>query len=181
MYFVVNTTASPSREEKIKQKAATFRFVSIFVPFIAPQVYLHAMVRDAHGRKMSKSLGNIINPVDVIQGIGLEDLHKTLLGGNIDPREVEKAKQGQKQDYPNGIPECGTDALRFALCAYTAQGWWKVAPLIVLIRLVSLGFFSRRSGYQSRRAPRPGLSLLLQQAVERHQVRHDVPGQGLQT
>ncbi len=141
MYFVVNTTASPSREEKIKQKAATFRFVSIFVPFIAPQVYLHAMVRDAHGRKMSKSLGNIINPVDVIQGIGLEDLHKTLLGGNIDPREVEKAKQGQKQDYPNGIPECGTDALRFALCAYTAQGWWKVAPLIVLIRLVSLVFF----------------------------------------
>lgn len=41
---------------------------------------------------------------------------------NLDPREIEKAKEGQKRDYPQGIPECGTDALRFALCAYTAQG-----------------------------------------------------------
>ena len=80
------------------------------------------MVRDAHGRKMSKSLGNIIDPLDVINGISLEGLHETLMTGNIDPKEVEKAKLGQKQDYPNGIPECGTDALRFALCAYTAQG-----------------------------------------------------------
>merc|ERR1719435_856142 len=85
-------------------------------------VFLHAMVRDAHGRKMSKSLGNTINPLDVIFGVSLEELHKTLEGGNLDPREVEKAKAGQKQDYPNGIPECGTDALRFGLCAYTAQG-----------------------------------------------------------
>ena len=45
-----------------------------------------------------------------------------LIAGNLDPKEVEKAKLGQAQDYPNGIPECGTDALRFALCAYTAQG-----------------------------------------------------------
>lgn len=86
------------------------------------EVYLHAMVRDAHGRKMSKSLGNMIDPLDVIRGITLEDLHETLTKGNLDPKEVEKAKQGQKQDYPNGIPECGTDALRFALCAYTGQG-----------------------------------------------------------
>merc|ERR1719238_1863841 len=71
---------------------------------------------------MSKSLGNIIDPLDVINGICLEDLHKTLLAGNLDPKEVEKAKLGQSQDYPNGIPECGTDAMRFALCAYTAQG-----------------------------------------------------------
>jgi len=85
-------------------------------------VFLHAMVRDAHGRKMSKSLGNTIDPMDVIKGISLEDLHKSLVGSNLDPRELEKAKAGQKQDYPNGIPECGTDALRFALCAYTAQG-----------------------------------------------------------
>merc|ERR1719228_1112336 len=85
-------------------------------------VFLHAMVRDAHGRKMSKSLGNTINPADVICGISLEELHKTLEGGNLDPKEVEKAKSGQRQDYPSGIPECGTDALRFGLCAYTAQG-----------------------------------------------------------
>jgi len=86
------------------------------------EVFLHAMVRDSHGRKMSKSLGNIIDPLNVINGICLEDLHKTLLTGNLDPKEVEKAQLGQSQDYPNGIPECGTDALRFALCAYTAQG-----------------------------------------------------------
>lgn len=80
------------------------------------EVYLHPIVRDAHGRKMSKSLGNVIDPMDVITGISLEDLHKQLLEGNLDAKEIEKAKQGQKQDYPDGIPECGTDALRFALC-----------------------------------------------------------------
>uniref|UniRef100_A0A673C4P6 Valine--tRNA ligase n=1 Tax=Sphaeramia orbicularis TaxID=375764 RepID=A0A673C4P6_9TELE len=86
------------------------------------EVYLHAVVRDAHGRKMSKSLGNVIDPLDVITGISLEGLHAQLSDSNLDPVEVEKAKQGQKSDYPNGIPECGTDALRFALCAYTSQG-----------------------------------------------------------
>ncbi|XP_042234807.1 valine--tRNA ligase-like [Homarus americanus] len=87
------------------------------------QVYLHAMVRDAHGRKMSKSLGNVIDPMDVINGITLQDLNKQLdENSNLDPREIAKAKEGQKHDYPQGIPECGTDALRFALCAYTAQG-----------------------------------------------------------
>jgi len=85
-------------------------------------VYLHAMVRDAHGRKMSKSLGNVIDPLDVINGIGIEDLLKQLENSNLDPKEVAKAQQGQKEDYPTGIPECGTDALRFALCQYTAQG-----------------------------------------------------------
>ncbi|XP_030640366.1 valine--tRNA ligase [Chanos chanos] len=86
------------------------------------EVYLHAVVRDAHGRKMSKSLGNVIDPLDVITGISLEGLHAQLQDSNLDPVEIEKAKQGQKSDYPSGIPECGTDALRFALCAYTSQG-----------------------------------------------------------
>ncbi|XP_072317796.1 valine--tRNA ligase [Eucyclogobius newberryi] len=86
------------------------------------EVYLHAVVRDAHGRKMSKSLGNVIDPLDVITGISLEGLHAQLTDSNLDPVEVEKAVQGQKADYPSGIPECGTDALRFALCAYTSQG-----------------------------------------------------------
>lgn len=86
------------------------------------QVLLHAMVRDAHGRKMSKSLGNVVDPIDVTEGIRLEDMHKKLLSGNLDPAEVEKAIAGQKKDFPNGISECGTDAMRFALCAYTSQG-----------------------------------------------------------
>ena len=85
-------------------------------------VYLHAMVRDAHGRKMSKSLGNVIDPRDVIYGVSLKKLQESLLGGNLDDKEIKKAQLGQAQDYPEGIPECGSDALRFALCAYTAQG-----------------------------------------------------------
>lgn len=85
------------------------------------QVYLHPIVRDAHGRKMAKSLGNVIDPIDVINGISLENLQKKLENGNLDPKELEKAKEGQKKDFPDGIPECGTDALRFALISYTSQ------------------------------------------------------------
>ncbi|KAH9329698.1 hypothetical protein KI387_001806 [Taxus chinensis] len=79
------------------------------------------MVRDAHGRKMSKSLGNVIDPLEVISGITLEGLHRRLEQGNLDRNELEIAKAGQVKDFPNGIAECGTDALRFALIAYTAQ------------------------------------------------------------
>nr|CAD2202037.1 unnamed protein product [Meloidogyne enterolobii] len=85
------------------------------------EIFLHAMVRDAHGRKMSKSLGNVIDPLDVIYGISLEELHKRLEDGNLDSKELSTAKAGQRRDYPQGIPECGTDALRFALMAYTTQ------------------------------------------------------------
>lgn len=90
------------------------------IPF--KEVFCHAMVRDAHGRKMSKSLGNVIDPLDIIQGIGLEGLHEKLLQGNLDDKEVTRASAGQKKDYPKGIPQCGTDALRFTLCAYTSAG-----------------------------------------------------------
>ncbi|ORX60537.1 valyl-tRNA synthetase [Hesseltinella vesiculosa] len=90
------------------------------VPF--SEVFCHAMIRDAHGRKMSKSLGNVIDPVDVIEGITLDGLHERLYQGNLDEREVKKAIAGQKTDFPKGIPECGTDALRFALCSYTTGG-----------------------------------------------------------
>uniref|UniRef100_A0A0N4Z0P1 Valine--tRNA ligase, mitochondrial n=1 Tax=Parastrongyloides trichosuri TaxID=131310 RepID=A0A0N4Z0P1_PARTI len=86
------------------------------------EVYLHAMIRDCHGRKMSKSLGNIIDPLHVIKGITLAELNAELATGNLDPKELEKAQKGQCNDYPNGIPECGTDALRFSLMAYTSQG-----------------------------------------------------------
>ncbi len=86
------------------------------------EVLCHAMIRDAHGRKMSKSLGNVIDPVDVIQGLDLDSLHAKLLDGNLDDKEIAKAKAGQKKDFPNGIPQCGTDALRFALCAYSTGG-----------------------------------------------------------
>ncbi|CAM9933786.1 unnamed protein product, partial [Ectocarpus sp. 13 AM-2016] len=85
-------------------------------------VYLHAMVRDKFGRKMSKTLGNVIDPLEVIYGCDLDTLHKKLEVGNLPAKEMQKAKEGQKMDFPNGIPECGADALRFGLLAYTVQG-----------------------------------------------------------
>lgn len=85
-------------------------------------VYLHAMVRDKYGRKMSKSLGNVVDPLEIVAGCSLEDLLAKLESGNLPPKEVEKAKKGQTADFPNGIPECGADALRFGLLAYTQQG-----------------------------------------------------------
>ncbi|XP_015790635.1 valine--tRNA ligase [Tetranychus urticae] len=86
------------------------------------KVFLHSMVRDAHGRKMSKSLGNIIDPVDVIRGKTLAELQKMLDESNLAPAEIEKAKASQRIDFPEGIPPCGTDALRFTLCDYLGQG-----------------------------------------------------------
>ncbi|KAJ7684786.1 tRNA synthetases class I-domain-containing protein [Mycena polygramma] len=90
------------------------------VPF--REVYCHAMIRDAQGKKMSKSMGNVIDPIDVMVGISLESLHTKLLEGNLDQREIQRAKEGQQKSFPRGIPQCGTDALRFALCAYSNGG-----------------------------------------------------------
>jgi valyl-tRNA synthetase len=55
------------------------------------KVFLHAMVRDAHGRKMSKTLGNVVDPIDVIEGITLDHLHQKLLEGNLDPKVLKSA------------------------------------------------------------------------------------------
>lgn len=90
------------------------------VPFT--EVFCHSLIRDAQGRKMSKSLGNVVDPLDVIYGTPLEKLHEKLRVGNLDPAEIKKAEAGQKLSFPNGVPQCGTDALRFALCAYTTGG-----------------------------------------------------------
>lgn len=70
----------------------------------------------------SKSLGNVVDPIDIIDGIELKALHEKLLGGNLDPTEVQRAKDYQKSAFPKGIAECGTDALRFALVNYTTGG-----------------------------------------------------------
>ena len=86
------------------------------------EVFCHAMIRDAQGRKMSKSLGNVIDPIDIMEGVELEKLHQQLYEGNLEEKEIQKAKTGQKKDFPNGIPQCGADALRFTLCAYTTSG-----------------------------------------------------------
>ncbi|KAL7068936.1 putative valyl-tRNA synthetase [Cryptosporidium serpentis] len=85
-------------------------------------VYLHAMVRDAQGRKMSKSLGNVIDPLEVIEGISLEDLNDKVKKGNLPALEIKRSMESNSKDFPTGIPECGADALRYGLLAYTKQG-----------------------------------------------------------
>jgi valyl-tRNA synthetase len=90
------------------------------VPF--REVYCHPLVRDSDGRKMSKSLGNVIDPLDVVYGTTLEKLHAKLLLGNLPPAEVERAKKYQQTAFPNGIPECGVDALRYCMVSLTNGG-----------------------------------------------------------
>jgi valyl-tRNA synthetase len=84
-------------------------------------ILLHAMVRDKNNDKMSKSKGNVIDPNFVIHGCTIEQLHKSLEVGNLDPEAVAKAQKVQSEEYPNGIAECGADALRFALIDYSKQ------------------------------------------------------------
>ncbi len=79
-------------------------------------VLLHSMVRDAEGRKMSKSLGNVINPTDVINGITNAAMKAQIDGSTLSIEEKETATAGIDCTYPEGIPTCGTDALRFTLC-----------------------------------------------------------------
>ncbi|KAH7086820.1 valyl-tRNA synthetase-like protein [Paraphoma chrysanthemicola] len=90
------------------------------IPF--NEVYCHSLIRDSEGRKMSKSLGNVIDPVDIMDGITLEKLHDQLRNGNLDPKELKTAEKYQKTSFPQGIPECGADALRMSLVGYTTGG-----------------------------------------------------------
>ncbi|KAI7900845.1 valyl-tRNA synthetase [Cokeromyces recurvatus] len=89
------------------------------IPF--ETVYLHAMVRDAQGRKMSKSLGNVIDPLHVIEGVTLQEMKNNVLHSNLPKKEIETSIRNLEKEYPNGIPACGTDSLRFSLIQYTQQ------------------------------------------------------------
>lgn len=71
---------------------------------------------------MSKSLGNVIDPMWMINGIPLQDMQATLRTGNLIEREILKASEGMAKEYKEGIPQCGSDALRYGLLAYTMQG-----------------------------------------------------------
>lgn len=84
-------------------------------------VYLHPMVRDEEGGKMSKSKGNVIDPLEVMDSCNLDVLLQKLYDSNLPESEIKKAIIQKKKDFPTGIPECGTDALRFALLSYMVQ------------------------------------------------------------
>ncbi len=86
------------------------------------ELYCHLLVWDSEGRKMSKSLGNVIDPLDVMEGIELQALHDKLKVGNLDPKELATATKFQKNSFPDGIPECVADALRFSLINYITGG-----------------------------------------------------------
>ncbi|EFA00421.1 valine--tRNA ligase [Tribolium castaneum] len=89
------------------------------------RVLLHGIIRDAHGRKMSKSLGNVILPEEVICGTTSEKLEEgsrlSHEAGILSKEELTKALEGQKKMFPSGIPECGADALRFTLCSHNIK------------------------------------------------------------
>jgi len=85
------------------------------VPF--RDVYIHAIVRDADGQKMSKSKGNVLDPIDLVDGIELEPLVAKSVANMMDPRQASKVEARVRRDYPQGIPAFGADALRFTFAS----------------------------------------------------------------
>ena len=85
------------------------------IPF--RDVYINALVRDEHGQKVSKSKGNVIDPIDLIDGVDLETLVTKRTSNMMDPRQAESIAARTRKQFPNGIPAVGADALRFTFAS----------------------------------------------------------------
>ncbi|MEO7068589.1 MAG: valine--tRNA ligase [Rhodanobacter sp.] len=99
----------------VARMVMTTKYFTGQIPF--REVYINAIVRDAEGKKMSKSKGNTLDPLDLIDGIELEPLVAKSTKSLLIPQVREKVEKRIRKDYPNGIPAIGTDALRFTFAA----------------------------------------------------------------